>query len=75
MDGRVLEAKNILERTHPVKALEYTPYRNGYIFKTNAPGLLPLYVVDMDAKKAGQLSVALDREGIFKAAQNFKPIK
>ena len=74
MNNRLRRAIKILKRDCRVNPKEYAVYRNGYIFRVNTPGLVNMYLVDMDVEKAGPFSAVLDMQGYLNIANTFKPI-
>lgn len=81
MNRSLEKSIELLKRKCKVIPDKYTQYRGGYLFTAYPPGtkdkenvMSPFYLVDIRENAAGPFSPALDLEGFFKAAENFKSL-
>lgn len=83
MDKSLQKSIDLLKRKCKVIPDKYARYRGGYLFAAYPPGtsdkdkersMSPFYLVDIREDAAGPFSPALDFDGFFEAAENFKSL-
>lgn len=83
MDKSLQKSIDLLKRKCKVVPDKYAQYRGGYLFAAYPPGtsdkdkegsMSPFYLVDIRENTAGPFSPALDFDGFFEAAENFKSL-